>query len=136
MRKVSNILFLVGGILAICTAFAFLCSAVVFYIFASPMTTDLIIKGLEEGNIHSTLPGTPEEVAAAIQIAFLIVAIMMTVFIVFAIVSVVVSFLARKENASRALFILNIIFGLLGGSEVNVVGGVLALIDSNRKRIV
>lgn len=133
MRKASKILFLVGGILSFVNAFAFLIVTVTFIIIGSPLLTQAFIDGLESGQIHSDIAGTPEEVARIIQMAFFFIGIGYLFPAIFAIVSGIVALKARKVK-SRTIYILNIIFGFMGGVVVNSVGGIFALIDSYKMR--
>ena len=133
MRKASQILFLVGGIMSLACALGYLISAIVFIVLGSPALTQPLLDLYNEGKITTDISGTPEEIIHILQIIFMVFGICMIFPVVFSIVSAVVAFKARKVQ-SRGLFIVNIVFAIMGGVIVNAVGGVLALIDSGKKR--
>lgn len=130
MKRVANILFLVGGILSIVLAATWVCLAAMFYVFASEPFKELIIKGIEEGTINSDFPGDPTQVATAIQIMFLSFGISFTVMTVFSAINAVFAFKGRNTN-SKGMFICNIVFGVLSGVEVNLVASIFALIKGD-----
>ena len=75
MRKASEILLLISGILSIIAAFGYLVSMIVFFVLGSPSFTNIVIQGLEDGTIQTTIQGTPAEVAAFMQLTFMTLAI-------------------------------------------------------------
>ena len=133
MKKASDIWLIIGGVLAILCAIGFLVSGIIMLVFASPQFKEMIIRGLEEGTIHTTLPGTPEQVATVVQQAFLIAGACFLPGFIFAVLSAVFSFLGPKK-ASNTIYILNIVFGVLGGSVVNTIGGVIGLLVPQNER--
>ena len=78
------------------------------------------------------------ELAKLFQIYLKVSGVSLFFMAAFAAVSSIVSFKARN-NDSKKLFILNIVFGVISGVEVNLVGGILALIalkkQSNEENI-
>lgn len=133
MKKASDICLIIGGVLAILCAIGFLVSGIIMLVFASPQFKEMIIKGLEEGTIHTTLPGTPEQVATIVQQAFLIAGACFLPGVVLAILSAVFSFMGPKRH-TNTIYILNIVFGVLGGSVVNTIGGIIGLIVPENER--
>lgn len=133
MKKASDICLIIGGVLAILCAIGFLVSGIIMLVFASPQFKEMIIKGLEEGTIHTTLPGTPEQVAAIVQQAFLIAGACFLPGFILAVLSAVFSFLGPKK-ASNTIYILNIVFGVLGGSVVNTIGGIIGILVPQSER--
>ena len=115
MKNASRVLFLVGGIIS--------CVAVFIYFI-----TAAVYLNYEPSNITFEGPGVDPEVMKAIAqgigVFFLIIGI-------FSIANIILAFIARNKE-SKVLFVLNIIFGFLSCCIVNSVGGILALIASNR----
>ena len=126
MKKASNILFLVGGILSFVWMAFEIIGGIIFAIFAGPDAKQVIIDGLNDGTITSSFEGTPEEVATLIQGMFIMFAVMMFIFAVFALVNGILALKAKKDPA-KTNCIINIVFGFLSGVLVNTVGGILGL---------
>ena len=132
MKKAKEILCIVSVPVSILLALMFLGFGITFLVFTSPTFTDLIVQGINEGQITSDLPGTPEEQAVAIQAMFLVFGITFIIPVVFQIANAVISGITiKKEN--KALYIANIVFGLLSGVELNFIAGIFGLIDLARK---
>ncbi len=130
MKKASNILLLVGGILQIVCALTFLILGIVFIAMASPASADLIREGLESGTIHSDIQGSTEEIIQALQIVFTALAVVFFVFTLFGVIGTIVTFSAKKKQ-TKGSFIAAIIFGVLSGPVVPAVGGIFGLIAGN-----
>lgn len=127
MKTATKVLSIIGAVCAFLGAVGFVICSILFLTFAGPYWTPYIVNMLKEGDIYSSLPGTPEEQAAAIQIIFLVTGIS---FIPGALVSVAGGILALV-NANRLNFIiavLTIVFGVLTGNMFLLVAGVLAII--------
>ena len=132
MKKASNILLLVGGILQIVCAVSFLICGIVFIAFASPASADIIKEGLSNGTIHTDIEGSTEEIVKGIQIIFTALAVMFFIFTVFGVIGTIVTFSAKKKQTKGA-FIAAIIFGFLSGTVIPSVGGIFGLIGSNQQ---
>lgn len=128
MKKASSILYLVGAIVSIIFIVTFGSLAVLYIMFALPEFKNAIIEGLQNGSIKSSIKGTPEEVATAIQHMFVIMGTIFSVVSALNIVNTVICFLSRKVN-NHLNSVLNIIFGFLSFTEVNAIGGILGLIN-------
>lgn len=128
MKKASSILYLVGAIVSIILIVTFGALASLYIVFALPEFKNAIIEGLQNGSIKSSIQGTPEEVATAIQHMFVIMGTIFSIVAAFNIVNTVICFLSRKVN-NHTNSVLNIIFGLLSFTEVNAIGGIFGLID-------
>ena len=129
MRKVGNILLLVSGILTILGAIGVLVGSIVMFVISSPAYTQMIIDGLKSGEIHSDIPGTPEEVAAQVQRIMFIMAIVLLVVFAFEVGCSVVALLAHKKETS-GLYIATIVTGVFCGGILAIVGGILGIADS------
>ena len=136
MKKASKILFLIGGIVAIIMAVVFFIVAIVYFVQAG------IAAGLQQ--TPSSYADLPESVQKALQdlikacdakswedvakyaaglgVLFLVVGI-------FAIPGAILSFIARKDNASMGLIITATAFNIVCWNPVSVVGGVLGIVD-------
>jgi hypothetical protein len=74
---------------------------------------------------------TPTQAVEAAQAALVVVGVIFIVLMVLSIINIIVAFAARKKE-TKVLFILNIVFGFVSSCIVNAVGGILAIIASNR----
>lgn len=133
MKKATEILLIISGVLSIVAAVGYLVSAIVLFAFASPQFTELVIKGLQEGSIHTTLPGTPEEVAKVVQMFFLGIGIAFLITLAFSISNAVFSLVARK-NGTTVNYVLTIVFSVLSGTMIGIVGGIIGLVDNSSNR--
>ena len=130
MRKIGNILLLIAGILTILGTVGYIVASIMLFVFSGPAYKDALIEGLTNGTIHSSLPGTPEQVAGEIQVIFLAFAIVCAVEVLFAIGCAVVAFLARSKQSS-GLYIANIVLGVLNGSIFSIIGGILGVLPGD-----
>ena len=128
MKKASSILYLVGAIVSIILIVTFGALASLYIVFALPEFKNVIIEGIQSGSITSSIKGTPEEVATAIQHMFVIMGTIFSIVSALNIVNAVICFLSRKVS-NHTNSVLNIIFGFLSFTEVNAIGGILGLIN-------
>ena len=131
LRKLSEVFLIVGEIFSFVYMALFVIFAVVFFIAGSPLCHDLIVKGLEEGNINSTIPGTPEEVATYVQIIFISMAVCFVLWAILVLVNAIIAMKVRK-NPSKGGYIANIVLGLLSCVEFNLIGGIFGLIAGDK----
>ena len=128
MRKVSKILLLVGGILAIVTAVSLLITAIVLFVSGSPLLTQFLEPILRENGIDD-----PEKITLTIQIA----SITMGVFFVFmalcGVPAAIVNFLGSSKQ-TKVLLIACIILNYLSGSYFGIAGGIVGLIANAREK--
>ena len=123
MRKISNILLLIGGIYAIVSAVALLVMGIVFLTGGSlPIIGHYLEQALHQAGIDD-----PDRVALAIQLASILSGVTFLLMALLCIPSCVVSFAARK-NPTKGLLIANIVIGYFCGTTYHVVGGILGLI--------
>lgn len=133
MKKATNILFLVGGIVSAVMIFVYLLVGVIYILGASPVFCDMVTEMLENGQLHTSLEGVPvEEIVSYLQATFLVIGVCFMVLACFAAVNCVMSFIARKKQ-SKAVCVLNIVFGVLSSVIVNIVGGVFGIILASRQ---
>lgn len=126
MRKVSNILFLIGGIYAIVSAVTLFVFAIIFLTGASPLLEVALKPILEQNGVTD-----PDKVVLLIRIYSIVCGVVFLIVAALCIPSAIVSFLVRK-NPSKGLLIANIVIGYLCGTTYNVVGGILGLIYNYR----
>ena len=105
MKKASDICLIIGGVLAILNAIGFLVASIIMFVFASPAFKQMVIEGLQNGSINSSIPGTPEEVATALQVVFLGLGCGFLPFFLFAVLSAVFSFIAPKKEQMSSMFL-------------------------------
>lgn len=127
MRKTANTLILVGAILSIVMAFSFLISAIVFFVISSDAVIEEMLK-------TATYDVTEEEARMILKTTFITLGVVFVFVSTFDIVNAIIAFISRKKE-SKAAYILNIVFGLLSGVEVNAAGGVVGTIYVTKKEI-
>lgn len=127
MRKTANTLILVGAILSIVMAVSFLISAIVFFVISSDAVIEEMLK-------TATYDVTEEEARMILKTTFITLGVVFAFVSTFDIVNAIIAFISRKKE-SKAAYILNIVFGLLSGVEVNAAGGVVGTIYITKKEI-
>ena len=132
MKKASQILFLIGGIIAILGAIGWLVFAIVEFVYAGAAA--LMANGEDPGSQElvkyivrycSDNQCTLTEAAhklAGVGVLFLFVSL-------FSIPAAVLSFIARKENAKMGIIITATAFALVSWNPLSIVGGVLGIVD-------
>lgn len=127
MRKTANTLILVGAILSIVLAVSFLITAIVFFAISSDAVIDEMLK-------TATYEGTEEEAKIVLKTTFITLGVVFSFISTFGVINAIVAFVGRKKE-SRAAYILNIVFGLLSGVEINAAGGVVGTIYATKRDI-
>ena len=141
MKKASQILFLIGGIVAIIMAIVWLVVAIVDFVYAGASAalaageTDVVTAEMQKVintycNQHGFVKGGGllyDYEAASVSYAtsgviFLLVSI-------FSIPAAVLSFIARKDNAKMGLIITALVFAAISWNPISMVGGVLGIVD-------
>ena len=116
MKKASNTLLLIGGILSIILVFIFGLNA---FEYTNYEPSGITFDGR---NID---PEILKQIAQILSVVFTIMAIA-------AVLNAAVAFIARFRP-TKILLILNIILGIASGCIVNTVGGILGIISLNRE---
>lgn len=127
MRKTANTLILVGAILSIVMAVSFLISAIVFFVISSDAVIEEMLK-------TAKYDVSEEEARMILKTTFITLGVVFAFVSTFDIVNAIIAFISRKKE-SKAAYILNIVFGLLSGVEVNAAGGVVGTIYITKKEI-
>ena len=127
LKKAANILFLVGAIFAIVWAVGYLVGGIVTAVVGGS-------QAFKDAFVETAHKADPEATAETIEAAYLVVqyalvssSVLCFVCFAFCIPSAIFSFKARNSD-NKVFFILNIVFGILSWTIVNVVGAVFALI--------
>ena len=128
MKKASKILFLIGGIVTILEAIAFIAiAAVSFYAVAAaqqPNVPEWVVKLIQQ--IMQDSKCTQEQAVASIAT----VGILFIVQFALCIPCIVLSFIsASKEKRGLGLLIVSTIFAGAAWSPVSLVGGVLGIVS-------
>lgn len=126
MKKASDILLLIAGIVSIMAGIFYLVLMIVFFVLGS-VDTSTIAQYIREGKINSSVNGTAEEQAEVIKILFVVLAIVFLFLTVFTVVNAVISFVG-KARGTKGLYIANIVFGILSSVVLNLVGGILGVV--------
>ena len=131
MRKASQILYLVGAILAIVCAVSFLVVGGVYLGLgiAGLVNTDAILDYIRQKDPQSLVTNTDVIAACTILLVF---GIFFLVEIPFCVVASILGFKARKTG-TKVLAILNIVFGVLSSTTPLVVGGIFNLIANKKE---
>lgn len=130
LKKAANILFLVGMILAIVWAVGYLAGGIVTAVIGgSQAFKDAFIEAAQKADPEATAE-TIEAAYTLVQTSLISSAVFCFICFAFCIPSAIFAIKARNSN-NKAFFILNIIFGVLSWTIVNVVGGVFALIKGD-----
>lgn len=133
LRKISKILYLVGGIVSFVVAGLLLFSGITTIVLGSvPMFRDYLADGIANGTITSTIQGTPTEIATYIQISVLATGIICLIIVLLSVANGILSLMARK-TPTKYLAILNIVFGVLSDIGINIAASVLALIANKKE---
>ncbi len=130
MKKASNIMYLVNMIICFVLVGLFLLIGIAQIVIGCiPAIQDAIKEGLQ--NVEEQY----RELVFGITIGSIIGSgVMCLVAAAFAAASAILSLMARTKG-NKTLYILNIIFGALGGGEVAIAASILALIaDSKEKK--
>ena len=129
MRKASKVLFLVGAILSIVSAVYYLVFGIIFVVIPN---TDAFADFLAEAQKNgTTLPEGGEDVVRGVFIGLGVCFLLLTVF---GGINSFFGFKAFKQaKPSRALNVLNIVFGVLASVFVNLVGAIFALIADGQE---
>jgi len=132
MRKASNIIFLVSAIVSIVAVISLLITSFVFLAFTTPEAKEEIIKALQDGRMTTSVPGTINEQADAIQAIFKTFGIVFLFASAFGVANTVICFVARKKHTT-AILVLSIVFGVLSFVEINIVASIFGFIANARQ---
>ena len=127
MKKASRILLLVGAIVSIFYVVVFGILSIVFGILGSDTAKQVVIDGLKDGSITTSIQGTPEEVAAALQAVFSALSIVFVLFMIASIACAVISFIARAKQ-NRPMYIVAIVFAVISGTVFGIPGGIFGIV--------
>ena len=128
MRKVSRILLLVGGILAIVTAVSLLITAIVLFVGGSPLLTQFLEPLLKEQGIDD-----PEKITLAIQVATVTMGVFFLLMALCGVPAAIVNFVGSKKQ-SKGLLIACIVLNYFSGSYFGIAGGIVGLIANAREK--
>ena len=127
MKKASRILLLVGAIVSIFYVVVFGILSIVFGIFGSDAAKQAIIDGLNDGSIKTSIQGTPEEIASALQAVFAALSVVFVLFMIASIACAVISFIARAKQ-NRPMYIVAIVFAVISGTLFGIPGGIFGIV--------
>lgn len=133
LKRFSRIFLLIGGILGYVYGACLALCAVVFYVLATPMVIEPLKEAIADGRINGPEGASPEVAVTAVQIIFLTTAIILTIWVVLCFLSAVFAFKARNQGDKKS-YILNMVFGLISGTEFNVAGGILGYIAETKRK--
>ena len=134
MKKASEILLLIGFILAIISAVGLFIAAIIFFVLGSPAMKEMIIEGINNGSIVvNGFKGTAEEAATIYQAAMLGSGIAMLFAMAVEIAGAIVCFLARQRKV-QGLYIATIVLGALGAGACLIVGSIFGLVALGQQR--
>ena len=129
MRKASKIIFLVAGILSIVCAVGYLVTGLVYVILPN---TDVWAEVCNE--IMKDNPSLKPADMEAIKTIVVTCGVLFLISVAFAGVNSFFSFKAwKQEKPSKALNVLNIVFGVLSGVIVNIVAAIFAFVANGQE---
>ena len=128
MKKAANILFLIGGIVAIVWAILYLISGIIFLAVGASEAT--VIQLINEGQVQLPARVTAEEFAKLFCATMTGIGAGSLVCLACSVASSILSFKGRNSS-SKAVFILNIVFGVLAFTLVPVVAAIFGLIKGD-----
>ena len=122
MKKAQKILMIVAGVVSIVMILVWAIYAGIFYAVANndKAIDDYIIK-------HSNVT---RETVIALMIAL---GVMFTIFAVCSLINAIVAFRAKNTD-KKGLLIINIVFGILSGVSINIVGAIFGFVARNQKK--
>ena len=121
LKKASDILILIGYIISIIAAVAFLAFGIICVLIAAPNNKEIIINGLKDGSIHTSFVGTVEEQAAQIQSMFVYASIICFISAIIFILASIFSYFSTHRD-EKHFQITSLIFAALTGNVVLIVG--------------
>ena len=133
MRKASNILYMIGIVMALLNLTALVVMSFATFSIASPGYTSTLISQLESGAVTTDFPGTYAEQAAQLQKMFLVFAIILTVFTVIGAAKFVLSITAKRSQDKR-FNIVSLVLGALSLDVLIVLASILALVALKEER--
>lgn len=144
MKKASQILLLIGGIVAILLVVLWAVLGVIYFVYGGVAS---VVSGISKGNVDASMVETVAnwmkahglnpnsladwETATSTCFAYAVVLLIMSVF---AIPAAVLCFVGRKPSAGLGLLITVTVLNILGGAPIGVVGGVLGIVDAAMKK--
>lgn len=132
MKKIGKILLMIGGIYSIVTMVLVLALGIFLTVLSSPSWTQTIIDYINEGNISAIGEYTAEESTQIYQMVFLVLGVIYLIEVGFDIANCVLSFRGQAKQ-TKALMIVNIVFGFLTGVLFNAAGGIVSLIALSKE---
>ena len=134
MKKASEILLLIGFILAIISAVGLLIAAIVFFVLGSPAMKEFVIEGINNGTIVvNGFNGSAEDAALFYQAAMIGGGVGMLIAMAIEIAGAIVCFFARQRQV-QGLYIASIVLGALGAGACLIVGGVFGLVALGQRK--
>ena len=124
MRKASKIIFLVAAIVSIVCAVCYLIAGLLLVIIPNTQAwTDVANEVIKQN------PQIKASDIDALKVVFIVYGVCFLIEVPLAGVNSFFSFKARKEEKpSKALNVLNIVFGVLSGVIINIVAAIFAFV--------
>ena len=127
MKKASNIILLIGAILSFASIIGLLIGAIILFVLGSPVCTQFIIDGINNGSINSSYGGSVEEVATFVQLTLIITAVVLLIVAVPTVASGILALRARRLE-KEGLYIASIVLGVVCGNVIIIVGAILGML--------
>ena len=129
MRKASKIIYLVAGIVSIVAAVAYLVWGIVLVVLPNTDGFHEIAQEIIKQN-----PDIPDFTEDIVKGIFIACGVCCLIACACAGVNSFLGFKAHKEDhPTRALQVLNIVFGVLSGVEVNIAGSIFSFIADGQE---
>ena len=136
MRKASKILFLIGGIVSIVCAIYWLVFGIICTVI--PNLPEFYDAFIESWNKNPQPGVTADEAYAAFKGVMIALGVLLYITVACAGVNSFFSFKAfndtrKNGKPTTAINVLNIVFGVLGGVLVNIVGAIFAFVANGQE---
>lgn len=144
MKKASKVLLLIAGIVSIVMAILWLVLSIIEFVRAGEVYAIYTARNagnavvppdwyMEYFKAHHSEYKTFLEFTEAYAGSFILTGVLYMVFFVFCIPCAIISFIS-KNRENKGLFICDIIFGVLSGTGLSILGGIFGLIAAGTKK--
>ncbi len=133
MKKASNILLLIGGILTLVSLGGLLIAGIVLVVLGSPALTPYLIEGINNGTVHTSFPGTPEEQVALIQTVLSTTGTCLLLYMIPVTVAGVFAFIARSKQRTGFYVAAIVLAAIFTYCAPVIVGSIFGLITESRE---
>ena len=144
MKQASKVLLLISGILSIIMAIVWIVVAIIDFVKAGTVEAIYLMYNggavvtvpdwyREYANAHAAAYSDFKAFSDAYAASFVTSGVIFLLMGILCIPGAIIAFIS-KNRENKGLFICDIIFGVLGGTVLNLVGGILGLVAVSIKK--